>query len=662
MSYFDSAVERAATMSAGLCVAALDPTGVSQGLAAAAVAGVGLSTLFHEVTAKSHVECRKHISQICERVKQRLIAEDEDFASQYEDAAQRLSDQLLLVLPGPEQIAALARHKDGLERAGAAWVMANLGAKGQGFDRDPKYARFAGAVISTALDVAIHDQKLFPKIEVHFWLEALSGIGAVKDDTARLLVDASDIKASQARVAAELSAATFGKLDIEALFETEHAGSDQIFATRPTAMLVARYGAVPFLELNDELAGLLRWCASEGPLAGRLYSGRGGVGKTRLLLEACRRLNPEGQWLARFLSRSRVWEQVGAFNLLGDYLHAQPAPNILLVIDYAEMRSSHVEELASLLTKPRFHSKRIRVVCIARASGDWWRGLTEQDGRTTDFFDAQDRGRLDESLPHDLAQRFWTHCATAFAPRFGLTEIPSPPPIKHLARTDLGDHLHPLPIAIDAYLKISGARIDKRSLLAALAARERPLWMEAIGRKDPRSVFLAEGLVSSSTLLQGVEITSGPIAETPLSVVGEMPGEIANEHNELEALAHALAALYPLSDALGPIEPDILGEHIVGAHLLALEKPDWKRMRRKQACAGDYLTTLWSKASSEQRLWLLTVLNRATRNAHNETGVAGAADRAIESLKLLPFDEPEATAQACLTQVGRLAELITTAI
>lgn len=68
----------------------------------------------------------------------------------------------------------------------------------------------------------------------------------------------------------------------------------------PSALLQAKYSVVPFLFRKDELAELQAWCDDKSPVKVRLYTGVGGMGKTRLLLEFCAIQKTRG-WNTGFL-------------------------------------------------------------------------------------------------------------------------------------------------------------------------------------------------------------------------------------------------------------------------------------------------------------------------------------------------------------------------
>ena len=143
----------------------------------------------------------------------------------------------------------------------------------------------------------------------------------------------------------------------------------------PSELLTARYEVVPFEDAGREreLAELTAWCAADAPASVFLFHGQGGAGKTRLLIEWCRRLRHQG-WHAGFLDR-----YVQLANL--DPLFEGITPR-LVVIDYGETRPDLVGPILHRLDRwSETGGPTIRVALLARTDGAWWRLLKEQDER-----------------------------------------------------------------------------------------------------------------------------------------------------------------------------------------------------------------------------------------------------------------------------------------
>jgi hypothetical protein len=104
----------------------------------------------------------------------------------------------------------------------------------------------------------------------------------------------------------------------------------------PGQMLTAAFEVIPFQETGrrEELAALASWCEDKTRRSVLLLTGEGGSGKTRFMLEWCRRLRHQG-WHAGFLKRNRENDQILP-------LVKGVAPR-LVVVDYAETRLGIVE-------------------------------------------------------------------------------------------------------------------------------------------------------------------------------------------------------------------------------------------------------------------------------------------------------------------------------
>ena len=130
----------------------------------------------------------------------------------------------------------------------------------------------------------------------------------------------------------------------------------------PAGLLDPRRGLVDFTGRERELAGLLAWCQDGRPRGVQLVTGPGGVGKTRLSVELCARLEPAG-WRC-----VRAGDQQEAAALAAAR-RGWPDP-VLLVVDYAETRIG----LGELLRGVAADAGVVRVLLLAcgpagRASG-----------------------------------------------------------------------------------------------------------------------------------------------------------------------------------------------------------------------------------------------------------------------------------------------------
>ena len=135
----------------------------------------------------------------------------------------------------------------------------------------------------------------------------------------------------------------------------------------PGALLRADIeGAVPFHgRRNEETAGLEAWCEGAVAIGVRLYTGAGGMGKTRLFIEMCRRLRAR-QWRAGFLDHRAAGTPAAMWSKL---MH-HPDP-LFLVLDYAGNPPGGTRGSVREAFKVG-DDRRVRIVLLARAADDWW--------------------------------------------------------------------------------------------------------------------------------------------------------------------------------------------------------------------------------------------------------------------------------------------------
>jgi hypothetical protein len=162
---------------------------------------------------------------------------------------------------------------------------------------------------------------------------------------------------------------------------------------------------------RPELAGLLDWFAAPGRMAVRLVTGSGGAGKTRLALRLDQEMAANG-WQPLWVPRGGEGEAVAAVRELG-----QPC---VLVVDYAETRDG----LGALLGDVAgWDGPDMRIVLLARGSGEWWQRLaTSTDDRVARLLGAPPVPLGPLASPGGPAELF-SVALTAFA---GKLAVPRP--------------------------------------------------------------------------------------------------------------------------------------------------------------------------------------------------------------------------------------------
>ena len=385
---------------------------------------------------------------------------------------------------------------------------------------------------------------------------------------------------------------------------------------RPSEVLIARYGIVPYLDFGGVREELLAWArdpAVPGP-RGRLYKASGGFGKTRLAIETIKALGPG--WRATFLSSGNTRSlSPGA---LSDLMTACDGEGLFLVLDYAEGQISLLDAVAEAAAHA---PTRIRVLALARSAAGWWQGAHDR-AAIGDMFERIPRTGLGSSL--SMADRKALHesAARAFHDTFlelGIQKGDGTAPI-----FDLSDRLleRPLGVLMAAYLAARGAESLDVSLFDTMLAEERKLWKRRIAAVSGRSateivdddpqVISLHRLLAQITLVQSAT-TGGAEA---LSRADPRALELGREAREMTlATARTLHGVTwyredgePIA-GIAPVEPDILGEHVAMAALAA---------DRDGLVAGTLDAALTNPALfSSDAASILTVLERSHRQEHD---------------------------------------------
>jgi hypothetical protein len=353
----------------------------------------------------------------------------------------------------------------------------------------------------------------------------------------------------------------------------------------PSQLLRAEEALVPFApECEPFLSSQLDWAtAVDHPIGVRLLTGEGGAGKTRLALELCGRLHQQGWWSGFLRHNLQPREAATLANELG-----RAARPVLIVFDYAETRSLQLLELLAqtltLSSKPK-----VRILLLARSSGDWWGQLPGIDARCESLLEgsATTGPYPVPALYDDPAKR-----QKAFAQALRAFST-----VLQCAAPDIQPDLHasaygkPLYLHMAALLALLGERqASAEALPLALVRHEQRYWHKATGTTSNESSC---ALLMSLVTLSGAAARPRDLEPLWRSVEGEAA--------QLKHLFNALAPLYPETQGLGGLRPDLLGEALVALQLQGTHGPA-------------ILTAVLGKTVTEaQRLHALTVLSRLLR-------------------------------------------------
>lgn len=320
----------------------------------------------------------------------------------------------------------------------------------------------------------------------------------------------------------------------------------------PQSSLVrAEFAAVPFQGRGAELAEFGDWCVQGPDAALRLYVGAGGMGKTRLMIEACSRMRARG-WRAGFLGLT----QADLAALDSPFEGASP---ILVVVDYAELKRPSLRILIERAIE-REDGPAVRLVALARAAGDWWQDLARSGQGVGDFVvgPATKTGRLAPlAATEEERRQSFSRAAESFAARLDLPR-PAEPRLdfteEYFARA-LFLHLAALAAVLGREMR------DRRDLLDFALRREQGFWdrgMEVAGLPalSGRAVEQAAVVMTLAGSADDRDQAVRVISRAPL--LRDQPTAV------LAAVAELFHGLYPGNRWLEGVQPDLLGEYLIG--------------------------------------------------------------------------------------------------
>lgn len=403
---------------------------------------------------------------------------------------------------------------------------------------------------------------------------------------------------------------------------------DADITSRPTNLLLARHRIVPFTDFGGRLVDLVAWAKALGAtgersVAGRLYTGGGGVGKTRLALALADALGDEPGWLRVEISRdadpAKVWRALSALD--------GPSPRgILAIVDYAEGRPEILTKLAEEASLARgVEGPSLRILALARTAAEWWQKA--RGGVGMGLFESEPIALDDAVAKLDQTQRasLFDAAESVFRPWLERLELAG----ETAARPNLAAPLfdRPLAVLMAAYLCLRGVSLgDGDSLFEEMLFEEEKHWTAALHGHEDGIAALRRGS-AQITFVQGA---SAAEARALLMADGHFNREAAADCDKALAL---LRRLYPREngrDGVGPIEPDILGEAAIG-HLIA--EDDAGGLALFAATLRAALDWKDASCAVEAARSALDVIVRRIK-AHPETKTRAAADRLIRDMEV----------------------------
>jgi tetratricopeptide (TPR) repeat protein len=330
----------------------------------------------------------------------------------------------------------------------------------------------------------------------------------------------------------------------------------------PRLLLLPESSVVPFHAARQALVQeVIAWAEEDNlPVGLRLDVGPGGAGKTRLMLEVCRRLNQRSNWFAGFLHTDQPLD-LACQKLLA------AGRNAFVVVDYAETRPKDVVTLVSTARHSAAAGQTVRFALLARAAGDWWRRLDRHAGGDpglvavlTESKTKRGAYRLDGAkLEPDERKELYATAVGVFAEALDRS---SPAETPELTEDYFGEPLYVLTAALAA-VEGDGAA-DGRGLQQFLLRRERDYWRRLLLDRDlgDKAVDLVELALAHVTLVGGTDS-----AEKTRELLARTPRVRTLDEGRRDRIIDVLRELYPRAGGVEALGPDLLGERLVAEAL-----------------------------------------------------------------------------------------------
>ncbi|NVB36648.1 tetratricopeptide repeat protein [Pseudenhygromyxa sp. WMMC2535] len=317
----------------------------------------------------------------------------------------------------------------------------------------------------------------------------------------------------------------------------------------PSELLRAQNQVVPFEGRADDLETLEALAAGDLPY--HVFAAAGGSGKTRLLLEFCRRMR-ERDWIAGFVPNRPHTE----IDRLVTTLTAGKAPR-LLVFDYVETAPLLA---AKVIAHAAFRALEVRVVMLSRDHLDergplWWKRLVETSGVPKHAGAWTQLPRMYEDA--NSRTRGFTAAVKAF-----LGEVPQPLPSLDADLLGRPLYLHGVALLCARDTPPDLDNLTEHGILSEILRHERAAWArwyENTKKLPTPTGFLPamDAVISVSTL----------IGECPFDLVHGLAIGTLNMLDRGELLTACCCARDLYGEQGRPLEPDPLGEQLVAETL-----------------------------------------------------------------------------------------------
>jgi len=322
-------------------------------------------------------------------------------------------------------------------------------------------------------------------------------------------------------------------------------------------------------------------------------TGSGGVGKTRLSVELCAQLEP------------RRWQCVP----VGDHAEASAlgairrrwSGRVLLVVDYAETRIGLRELLRAVATD----SGVVRVLLLARSTGEWWDRLGDMEPAVRNLLAEAGAGEpLPVAVTRELSNDDLFFAAVpVFADALGM---PAPSGVTLDVRSRAVRMLDLHAAALVAVLRSAGAEgsVSVTRVLDELLRHEGRFWQGTAKRLGLLAGATGMTVTTLSYIVAAGALLGAASQSEAVKLLERVPGAVASAK-----VASWLRSLYPpeptqllggKKEWLGTLSPDRLAERLVVSLLIGsrtLAKQCLTGLNERQALRA---VTLLGRAAADQ--------------------------------------------------------------
>jgi tetratricopeptide (TPR) repeat protein len=343
------------------------------------------------------------------------------------------------------------------------------------------------------------------------------------------------------------------------LFNPEPVRGSPIQLLRPSNRVIRLAGR------NTEWADLIAWCQNTDPFAVRAFTGLGGVGKTRLLLELCKAVEFK-TWITGFAVRG---SQQATDEVRWRELIALGRP-LLIIVDYAEGNSATLRALCLAISLvPEQNRPRIRLVLLARAIGEWYQELrlfpgvgellpSHQSGHSDSFHQILSAPQSLEN-PEAALQEF-NFALNVFTADYQTDKAVLQPPISMFDESPNILFVHALAL-LASQGHYDGEIWNADHVFNSLLELEERYIASRLKPNDERSLVVR--LMQTMTLVTlGYPVSNLRDAANLIALDSNLAA-LTPTPNEQERLARILHDTYPGESYIHSIEPDLLAEHLV---------------------------------------------------------------------------------------------------